>query len=153
MSGDAIIGPDSEVTLHFTLTLRDGTVAETSRDGEPLQLRIGDGSMIPGLELALYGLHAGSTQRLQIEPQDAFGFPDPANVHAMSVHDFPEDMELEQGIIISFTTPDGEELPGTVVEVDDEQVMVDFNHPLCGHVIDFDVEILAVSNAPQLTGD
>lgn len=146
MSGDAIIGPDSEVTLHFTLTLGDGTVAESSRDGEPLRLRIGDGSMIAGLERVLYGLAAGDARRLRIEPQEAFGLPDPANVHAMSVHDFPDDMALERGVIIAFTTPDGEQVPGTVVERDGEQVMVDFNHPLCGHTLDFEVEILAVAN-------
>jgi len=150
MSDTEMIGPDSEVLMHFTLTLKDGTVAESSRDSEPLQFRMGDGSLVVGLERALYGLHSGSVQTLEIEPQDAFGFPDPANVHALSVHDFPHDMPLEAGVIVSFTTPTGDELPGTVVEVDDEQVLVDFNHPLCGHTIDFEVEILAVSNSPEV---
>ncbi|HEC19707.1 MAG TPA: FKBP-type peptidyl-prolyl cis-trans isomerase [Gammaproteobacteria bacterium] len=148
-----MIGPDSEVLMHFTLTLKDGTVAESSRDSEPLQFRMGDGSLVVGLERALYGLHSGSVQTLEIEPQDAFGFPDPANVHALSVHDFPHDMLLEAGVIVNFTTPTGDELPGTVVEVDDEQVLVDFNHPLCGYTINFAVEILAVSNDPQVTDE
>ncbi len=151
VSDAAMIGPDSEVLMHFTLTLKDGTVAESSRDSEPLQFRMGDGSLVAGLERALYGLHSGSVQTLEIEPQDAFGFPDPANVHTLSVHDFPHDMPLDSGVIVNFTTPTGEEVPGTVVEVDDEQVLVDFNHPLCGHAIVFEVEILAVSNEPQAT--
>ena len=149
MNDAVVIGPDSEVTLHFTLTLRDGTVAESSREGEPLQFRMGDGSMVVGLERALLGLRSGERQSLEIEPQDAFGFPDPANVHTMSRDDFAEDMLLEPGVIISFTTPAGDELPGTVVEVEDEQVQVDFNHPLCGHTIHFDVEILSVSAAGE----
>jgi len=56
-------------------------------------------------------------------------------------------------VIVSFTTPAGDELPGTVVEVDDEQVLVDFNHPLCGHAMDFEVEILAVSNSPEIADE
>ncbi len=147
MSDGAMIGAGSIVMMHFTLTLSDGTVAETSRDGEPLQFQMGDGSIVIGLERALYGLQVGATQTILVDPQDAFGFPDPVNVHAMSSHDFADDMLLEPGVIISFTTPDGEELPGTVVEADDEQVMVDFNHPLCGHTVEFDVEILAVEDS------
>lgn len=147
MSDAAVIGPGSEVTMHFTLTLRDGTVAETSHEGEALQFQIGDGSLVVGLERALLGLAGGAKQTVEIDPQDAFGFPDPANVHAMSRHDFADDMPLEPGVIISFTTPAGDELPGTVVEVEGEQVLVDFNHPLCGHTIKFAVEILSVSAA------
>lgn len=147
MSDGAMIAANSVVTMHFTLTLSDGTVAETSREGEPLQFQMGDGSIVIGLERALYGLQAGATQTILIDPADAFGFPDPANVHAMSSHDFSDDMALEPGVIISFTTPDGEELPGTVVEADDQQVMVDFNHPLCGHTVEFEVEILAVEDS------
>ncbi len=153
MSDASIIGPDSEVLMHFTLTLEDGMVAETSRESEPLQFRMGDGALVVGLERALHGLHSGCVQTIEIEPQDAFGFPDPANVHGMSIHDFSHDMPLEPGVIINFTTPTGDETPGTVVEVDDEQVLVDFNHPLCGHAIIFQVEILAVSNDPQATDE
>ncbi|HEB93156.1 MAG TPA: FKBP-type peptidyl-prolyl cis-trans isomerase [Gammaproteobacteria bacterium] len=148
MNAAAVIGPDSEVVMHFTLTLKDGTVAESSREGEPLEFRMGDGTLVAGLERVLYGLYSGSAQTLEIEPQDAFGFSDPANVHALSIHDFSQDMPLEAGVIINFTTPTGDETPGTVVEVDDEQVLVDFNHPLCGHTIYLAVEILAVSNTP-----
>ncbi len=154
MNDDAtMIGPDSEVLMHFTLRMEGGMVVESSRESEPLQFRMGDGSLVSGLERALYGLRRGSVQTLEIEPQDAFGFPDPANVHALSIHDFPHDMSLEAGLIVNFTTPTGDELPGTVVEVDDEQVLVDFNHPLCGHAISFEVEILAVSNCPQVAED
>ena len=147
MSDVAVIGPGSEVTMHFTLTLRDGTVAETSREGEPLQFQIGDGSLIAGLERALLGLASGAEQTVEIDPQDAFGFPDPANIHSMSCDDFSDDMLLEPGVIISFTTPAGDELPGTIVEVEDEQVLVDFNHPMGGHTMNFEVEILSVSAA------
>ncbi|MHA1569977.1 MAG: FKBP-type peptidyl-prolyl cis-trans isomerase, partial [Alphaproteobacteria bacterium] len=77
------IGPGSEVLMHFTLSLADGTVADSSRDGEPLRFVMGDGSLIEGLELVLYGLKKGDRQTLSIEPRDAFGYPDADNVHTL----------------------------------------------------------------------
>ena len=139
------IRPGSKVLMHFTLSLEDGTVAETTRDdNEPLEFVMGDGTLIEGLELALYGLKAGDKQTLSIEPKLAFGFPDPENVHSMPRHEFPQEMQLARGVIMEFNTPAGDEVPGTVVEVNDSEVKVDFNHPLAGDQITFEVEILSV---------
>lgn len=139
--------------MHFSISLEDGTVAETSRDdygameNEPLEFVMGDGTMIEGLELALYGLKAGDKQTLTIEPKLAFGYHDPGNVHTMPREEFPPDMQLAKGVIIEFNTPAGDEVPGTIMEVGDSEVKVDFNHPLAGHEISFEVEILSVEPA------
>ncbi len=138
------IGPGSEVTMHFTLSLVDGTIADSTHEGEPLRFVMGDGSLIEGLELVLYGLKKGDRQCLSIEPRDAFGFPDEENIHTMPRSEFPPDMELEAGLIIGFTTPSGEEVPGAIKEIKGDDVVVDFNHPLAGHEIIFDVEIIEV---------
>ena len=135
----------SEVVMHFTIKLEDGTVAETTVGDEPLHFVMGDGTLVEGMELAILGLKPGETQSLKIGPEHAFGYPDPSNVHPMDRGDFPEDMELKKGVIVSFATPDGSEYPGIIMEVGDKQVTVDFNHPLAGHEIDFEVEILEVS--------
>lgn len=134
----------SEVLMHFTITLEDGTVADTTEGEDPLRFVMGDQTLIEGLELALYGLKVGDRQSLRIDPENAYGYPDPGNVHVMSREEFPPDMELAEGVIVAFATPDGEEYPGTVNEVGDKQVTVDFNHPLAGHEITFDVEILEI---------
>ena len=139
----------SEVLMHFTITLEDGTVAETTQGEEPLRFVMGDETLIEGLELALFGLKAGDKQSLKIGPETAYGYPDPENVQTMSRTDFPDDMDLNPGLIISFALPDGEEYPGTITEVGDEQVTVDFNHPLAGHEILFDVEILEVKGGEE----
>jgi FKBP-type peptidyl-prolyl cis-trans isomerase SlpA len=138
------IGPGSEVLMHFTLSLADGTVADSSRDGEPLRFVMGDGTLIEGLELVLYGLKAGDQQCLSIEPRDAFGFPEEENIHTMPRSEFPAEMQLEPGLIVGFTTPSGEEVPGAIQEIKGDEVVVDFNHPLSGHEVIFDVEILEV---------
>ena len=146
------IGPGSEVLMHFTLSLADGTVADSTREGEPLRFVMGDGSLIEGLELVLYGLKQGDQQCLSIEPRDAFGFPDEENIHTMARSEFPEDIQLEVGQIIGFTTPSGEEVPGAIMEIKDEEVVVDFNHPLAGHEVIFDVEILEVKPGLSING-
>lgn len=138
------IGPGCQVTMHFTLSLADGTVADSSQGHEPMTFTMGDGSMIHGLEMALYGLKAGDRQCLSIEPRDAFGFSDPDNVHDMPREEFPAEVDLQPGLIMSFSTPSGEEIPGAIMEVNEATVKVDFNHPLAGHEIIFDVEILEV---------
>ncbi|HEB67912.1 MAG TPA: FKBP-type peptidyl-prolyl cis-trans isomerase [Gammaproteobacteria bacterium] len=146
------IGPGCRVTMHFTITLEDGTVADTSREGEPLTFTMGDGSLIEGLELALYGLKAGDRQVVTMDPREAFGFPDPDNVHRLPRGEFPADMPPEEGQIVSFSTPSGEEIPGAIVEVGEDEVTVDFNHPLAGHEIVFDTEIIAIQ-PPAGTND
>ena len=143
------VSPESTVTLHLSLALEDGTVAESTFDDEPLTFTMGDGTLVEGLELGLYGLKAGDTQRLVLQPQQAFGLHDPDKLHPIARVDFPPELELEAGVIIGFDTPAGEELPGTVVALTDETVEVDFNHPLAGRVVVFEVEIIAVEPAQQ----
>jgi len=141
---EKVIQPDSEVVMHYALTLEDGTVADTSRGGQPLRFTLGDETMIVGLERALFGLKPGDRQVLRIAPADAFGYPDESSIHILPRTDFPEHMELEPGVIIEFALPSGEPVPGMVAELRGDEVVVDFNHPLAGHEITFDVEILAV---------
>lgn len=134
----------SSVTLHLALTLEDGSVAETTFEDEPLTFTMGDGTLVHGLELALYGLRPGDTQRLALYPEQAFGLHDPERVHRMPRSSFPADIELTPGNIIAFDTPDGEEIAGTLLSLDEQTVEVDLNHPLAGRRIIFDVEIIDV---------
>jgi FKBP-type peptidyl-prolyl cis-trans isomerase SlpA len=143
------IGVGSTVTLHLSLTLEDGTVAEETFSGEPHTFRMGDGSLVHGLELGLYGLKPGDTQRLRLEPEQAYGLRDPQKVHRLPREQFSDAIQPEPGLIIGFDTPDGEAIPGAVLAVSDDSVEVDFNHPLAGHVITFDVEIIDVVPADR----
>ncbi|HEB56173.1 MAG TPA: peptidylprolyl isomerase [Gammaproteobacteria bacterium] len=138
------VGEDCEVLLNFTLSLTDGTVVDATEENQPMRLQIGDGSLIEGLEQSLYGMKAGDHQCLSIEPRDAFGFPDETNLHEMPRSEFAEDIELKPGLIIGFSTPAGDDVPGTIKDLKDDVVLVDFNHPLAGREIIFDVEVLEV---------
>ncbi len=138
------VGEDCEVLIHFTLSLADGMVVDATEEDQPMRLRIGDGTLIAGLEQVLFGMKAGEHQCVAIDPRDAFGFPDETNFHEMPRSEFDEGVDLQPGLIIGFSTPAGEEVPGTVREVGDETVLVDFNHPLAGREIIFDVKVLDV---------
>lgn len=140
----ATIGPGSEVSMYFTLSLPDGTVADCTDDKIPLDFTMGDGSLIEGLEMMLYGLKEGDKQCLSIEPNDAFGYTDEESIHKLPRTDFDESFELDEGVIIEFETPSGDAIPGTVKKITDAEVTVDFNHPCAGFVVTFDVEILKI---------
>lgn len=138
------IGPGCEVTMNFNLQLRDGTIADASEPDAPLTFTMGDGSLIQGLELALFGLKVGERQTLEIAPQDAFGFVDETNIHMMPREEFDPSLPLEPGTILGFSTPNGTEVPGTILGLEENMVKVDFNHPLAGMPVIFSVEILAI---------
>jgi len=145
MNDENKIAQGSTVVLHFTLTLEDGTVAETSRDGDPYEFVVGDGSLHPGMELALIGKLNGESESIKIGPEIAFGFPDEEAIMELPRADFPDDIPPEPGNVIMFTVPSGEEVPGVVLEDLGDMIKMDFNHPLAGHELDFDFEILDVS--------
>lgn len=136
--------PGSNVSLHLRIELEDGTEALSTFDEEPVELVVGDGTLQPGLELAIYGLRAGDHQTLNLMPEQAYGTRDTGLIHSLPLTDFGEDMSPEEGQLIAFQLPNGEETAGLVREIADGQVEVDFNHPLAGHEIRFTVEVLSV---------
>ena len=137
----------SKVRMHFSIAMEDGYIAESTFDDEPVEITIGAGELEKGLELALIGLKPRDKQCLQLMPGQAFGYYDPQAVHTMNRGEFSKDLNLESGVIVAFTTPAGDTVPGLIRAVSHESVEVDFNHPLAGHTITFSVEVLAVTNA------
>lgn len=144
MNDQTEILANSEVTLHFSLALEDGTEAISTFDDEPMTIIMGDGNFMPGMEMAIYGLKTGDEQTITLTPEQAYGYPDQQLVHELPLSDFGEALLPQPGQIIAFTLPNGEETPGMVVEVNEETARVDFNHPLAGHDVVFKVKILAI---------
>lgn len=141
-----VITQGSEVTLHYTLGLATGKLAETTRESGPATLVVGSGELLPAFECRLLGLEAGDTRRFEITCLEAYGPAETDNVHVLPRNEFPPDMKLEPGLVISFETPGGDEAPGVVREVSDNEVVVDFAHPLAGHDLVLEVEILEVKS-------
>lgn len=143
----ALIAPDTKVTLHFSLKLEDGQLVDSTFDNDPATFVMGDGSLLQGFENKLQGLTAGSKASFEILPEDGFGQPNPNNQQQFNRSDFAADMALEEGLMISFADASQSELPGVVKTIEGDQVTIDFNHPLAGRTITFDVEIIAVEAA------
>lgn len=140
------IGPGKKVTLHFSLALEGGEVVDNTRpSGVPAEFTVGDGSLLPGFEKALFGLQAGDRRSVFIDAQRGFGDWNPDNQQTFTRLQF-RDMDLEPGLVVSFADRSGE-LPGVVKEVNEDTVVVDFNHPLAGRDLVFEVDIIRVMDA------
>ena len=140
---DVRIGPDKQVTLHFALKLDNGDVVDSTFDKNPATFKVGDGNLLPGFEQAIYGLKAGDKRSLPISPEQGFGQGNPQNIQVMPRSQF-QDMELSEGLLVIFNDAANAELPGVVKAFDDSQVTIDFNHPLAGKALSFEVEIIEV---------
>ena len=141
------IDEHSRVTLHFSVLLDTGEEVDTTRRGRPATFDVGDGNLLPGFEAALMGMQAGDDAQIELPPAEAFGEHRRENVQLLDRARFP-DVELEPGLVVSFAGPGGE-LPGVVTRLFERTVEVDFNHPLSGRPIVFDVSILEVDRTPS----
>ncbi|MCP4324852.1 MAG: FKBP-type peptidyl-prolyl cis-trans isomerase [Alteromonadales bacterium] len=139
------IEKNSEVMMHFSICLADGSAVDSSKvDDKPAKFVMGDGSLTANFEQCLLGLIEGQSETFTLPPEDAFGLSNPDNIHHIELSKFSSDVPAEVGTIISFTQPDGSELPGIIREVVAESVTVDFNHPLAGQTLTFEVDVLEV---------
>ncbi len=141
------IGPGMEVKLHFALKLEDGTVVDSTFDKEPAVFQVGDGNLPEGFEKAINGFVPGDHKTLEILPEQAFGQRNPNNIQQFPRDQFDSDMELEPGLVLSFADASKSELPGVIDTVTEDTVTVDFNHPLAGRTLSFEVEVLEVTPA------
>ncbi len=140
------IAPGRRVSMHFSLSLRDGTEALSTYHDAPLEFILGDGTLEPMLEYALLGLRAGDEQTLEVSGDEVYGPPDEDKVHWMERQLFPSEMRLEEAMVIAFGNPQDESIPGVIRRIETDRVLVDFNHPLSGKPILYKVSILTVES-------
>ncbi|WP_323813033.1 peptidylprolyl isomerase [Cellvibrio sp. NN19] len=138
------IGPGTKITLHFALQLENGDMVDSNFERDPATFTVGDGNLLPGFEKALFGMLEGEHKTVVIKPEDGFGQRNPNNIQEIARSQFSPDMELSEGLMLSFADAQKTELPGVVQSFDDEVVVVDFNHPLAGRNILFEVAILKI---------
>ena len=139
------IGPNCKVELHFSLKLADtGELVDSTFEKKPAELVIGDGNLPAAFEAVIHGMRAGERKIERIEPKDGFGQHNPSNVQRIPKDQFDSSVELSEGLVVSFQDKAKSELPGVVSTIDDTMVTVDFNHPLAGRDLEFEVEILSV---------
>ena len=139
-----MIKTDSLVTLHYRIRLGDGRVAISTFDSTPATMKLGCGELMPTLEAYLVGLDVGAQEKFDLAEGAAFGERNEKLVHRFARQDLPDDLELDDSAVIEFSTPTGEKFAGLVREYDDQSALIDFNHPLAGKAVSFEVQIVAV---------
>lgn len=139
------VAKDKVVSIDYTLRA-DGQELDSSRGSGPLTYLHGHGALVAGLERALAGLTAGESLNVVVEPDEGYGeFDDDAEGVRLPRENLPEDLEV--GATYEAETEDGEPVTLTVLDVEDAEVVVDFNHPLAGRTLSFDVTVREVRDA------
>lgn len=142
-----VVSAGTRVFLNFSVALEDGSEVDTNFGGDPVSFVVGDGSLLPGFEQRLLGLSPGERRRFSVPPKEAFGQPNDANLQHLPRAGFDDGAALEIGLVYSFADAAGGEMPGVIVAFDADEVTVDFNHPLSGRTILFEVLIHRVEPA------
>ncbi|NCF37094.1 MAG: peptidylprolyl isomerase [Gammaproteobacteria bacterium] len=137
---------NSCVTIYYRLGLTNGDILEDNFDDEPMTVQLGCGEMAEGLELALIGLREGQEDTIDIGPDLAFGYVDENLFRSIPRIEFDPELQLEPGLIIEFATEDGETLPGTILDFNEDEVRVDLNHPLAGQTVRYNVKVVAIDD-------
>lgn len=135
---------DSEVAMEFELKLADGTPVDAMGPEEPFVFQMGSEELPAGIERYLLGLAEGDERVLEIPAAEAYGEATDEGIQHISRSEFPADWELTPGSGVTFSLPDGSEVPATIMSCSDDEVEVDFSHPLSGHDIVMNVKILRV---------
>lgn len=132
---------NSYVKIHYTGKLSDDTVFDSSEGKEPLEFVMGIGMIIPGLEKGLVGMNIGDKQTVKINSEEAYGPVHEQAIQEVPKDQFPADIELKVGMQLAAQGPQGA-IPVVIKEIKEEAIIVDFNHPLAGKDLTFEVEVI-----------
>lgn len=144
---ERVVKDGQMVTLHYTLKAADGKVIESSKDKEPLKYIHGQKMMIPGLEKALTGMKVGGEKNVIVKPEDAYG---PISKDAFQ--EIPKEKVpsngLKVGAMLTGQGPQGQPIQARVYKINEKTVVLDFNHPMAGRTLNFDVKVVDIQPAP-----
>ena len=133
------------VKVHYRGTLDDGTEFDSSHSrGEPLSFQVGTGQMISGFDAALPGMTVGDTKNISLAPDEAYGQPNPELIGDIPKQAFPPGFSFEVGTMVQGQDENGRPLVGKINEAQDETVTVDFNHPMAGKDLNFEIELVSI---------
>ena len=112
--------------------------------GEPIEFQAGSGMLVSGFEEAVIGMEAGQEKEVTLKPEDAYGEPNPQFVQKVPKQGFPE--EAKEGMMIGVPMPNGQQIPAVIKEIGESEVTLDLNHPLAGKTLEFDVEVVEITD-------
>lgn len=134
------------VKVHYTGTLQDGEVFDSSEGREPLEFTLGQGQLIPGFENAVTGLGKGESTTVDIPSKEAYGELREDLVISVPKDQLPDEVEPQIGMQLQVNQPDGQPIPVRITEVGDENLTLDANHPLAGKDLTFKIELVEIGS-------
>ena len=137
--------PGDTVRIHYSGFLMDGTIFDSSLEGEPFEFTLGEGTVIPGFEDGVVGMEEGEEKTLAIPPARAYGDRDEDLVAVIDLVQLPEDIKPVVGSILQITSEGGEVSNVIITELTDTTITLDGNHPLAGQDLIFEVRLLEVA--------
>ena len=134
------------VNVHYVGTLDDGTEFDNSRArGNTIAFEVGSGQVIQGFDTAVEGMTVGETKSITVQPEDAYGEINPEAFESVPREVFGESVNVEVGSIVKGNNPGtGEEIIAVINEVNDNQVVLDYNHPMAGKQLNFEIELVSL---------
>jgi FKBP-type peptidyl-prolyl cis-trans isomerase SlyD len=140
---------DQVVTVHYTLTDSEGNTLDTTYDEEPMEFITGSDVLLPKLESEILTMAVKSKKKIVLQPGEAYGDYDAEDVQVVKREELPDDIELEIGteLLAEVDEEEEEEVSCFISKIDGDEVTLDFNHPLAGKTLFFEVELLAVRPA------
>lgn len=138
---DYLVTQGDLVKVEYKGTLEDGTVFDESQKGAPLEFTVGSGQVIPGFDQGLIGMKLNEVKTVTIPPEDAYGMPQPDMIRDFHRSFFPEDLELETGLVLQLQDQSGRTHQAIVAEIKGDSVGLDLNHPLAGKTLVFEIKV------------
>ena len=132
------------VKINFTGKLEDGSVFANTADSEPLEFQLGEGRIIPGVEKAVEGMNVGESKTVKVPPEQAYGRRLDELVEEVGRDKFPKDIELQVGQKFDVPQQEGQPMVVRVVDVSEQTVTLDGNHPLAGRDLTFELELIEI---------
>jgi len=138
------------VKVHYHGRLTDGTTFDSSEGREPLEFKVGSGQVIKGFDDGVTGMEVGQKKTINIPADEAYGAKNEEMVVNFPRANFPEDLNPEVGMQLNMTNGSGQVIPVVIVEVGEEEVILDANHPLAGQELVFDLELVSIGSGSRI---
>lgn len=132
------------VKIHYTGSLNNGEIFDSSKDRDPFQFTIGAGQVIPGFDEGVLGMDVGDTKTITIAAENAYGPINPELIQKINRNEFKAEMKLEKGIRLQLNNGQGQTMVVTVADMDENSVTLDGNHPLAGKDLTFELELVEI---------
>jgi peptidylprolyl isomerase len=136
------------VSVTYTGTLENGEVFDTNEGRRPLEFQVGAGQLIKGFEQAVMDMSLNQKREFTLTPEEAYGLRKENQVHAFPRAELPAGVDPKVGDIVTFSTPEGQQIPARLITMDDENLTFDLNHPLAGESLTFAIEVVGISDKP-----